>query len=79
MTFQEALDWTDRKVIFASGSPFQPISFNGKMYEAGQGNNFYVFSGIALGSVLCSAHHVTEAMVDEVRRRALSGVLSLPC
>lgn len=38
-TFQEALEWSKGSVIFASGSPFSEITYNGVVRYAGQGNN----------------------------------------
>jgi malate dehydrogenase (oxaloacetate-decarboxylating)(NADP+) len=42
LTFEDALEWTDGKVIFASGSPFSPEEYAGRKRYAGQGNNMCV-------------------------------------
>ncbi|GJJ15142.1 hypothetical protein Clacol_009417 [Clathrus columnatus] len=63
-TFEEALEWTKGTVIFASGSPFDDVTFNGKQRYAGQGNNMYVFPGLGLGAILCQAQQVTFCMIE---------------
>jgi len=62
-TFEEAVKNTNGKVLFASGSPFPSLEWEGKMLTPGQGNNMYVFPGIGLGAILSKAVNVTQDMI----------------
>lgn len=62
-TFEQAITNTDGRALFASGSPFHPVTYKGKTYHPGQGNNMYVFPGIGLGTILCKAVQVTQDMI----------------
>jgi malate dehydrogenase (oxaloacetate-decarboxylating)(NADP+) len=74
-TAEEAYTWTEGRAIFASGSPFTPITFKGNTYVSGQANNAYVFPGIGLGIIACEAMSVTDEMFS-VAAKALANAVS---
>lgn len=62
--FSEAVEWSNGRVIFASGSPFPEQTYIGRTLYPGQGNNMYVFPGIGLGAILARAASVTDSMIE---------------
>ncbi|OIV94281.1 hypothetical protein TanjilG_00030 [Lupinus angustifolius] len=62
-TAEEAYTWSEGRAIFASGSPFDPVEYNGKVYYSGQSNNAYIFPGFGLGIIISGAIRVHDDML----------------
>lgn len=85
-TAAQAYQYTRGKCIFASGSPFEPVEFRGKTYTTGQGNNAYIFPGIALAVMAAQAPVIPDktfivaakALSEQVRDRELEAGLVYP-
>lgn len=59
---QQAYEWTNGKAIFASGSPFVPVNFNGKQLIPGQGNNAYIFPGLGFGAAIAKPRRIQDEL-----------------
>jgi len=60
---EDAFKWTNSQCIFASGSPFPKVKLdNGKTLIPAQGNNAYIFPGLALGIIACQSTRITDEM-----------------
>ncbi|MFC1547855.1 NAD-dependent malic enzyme [Candidatus Neomarinimicrobiota bacterium] len=63
-TAEQAYRWTDGKAIYASGSPFDPVTLKGRFFRPGQGNNAYIFPGVGLGAIITGATKITHSMFN---------------
>ncbi len=74
-TAEQAYTWSDCRAIFASGSPFAPVTSAGKTYVSGQGNNSYIFPGVGLGVIASQSSRVTNEMFF-VAAKALTSLVT---
>ena len=61
-TAAQAYRWSEGRALFACGSPFDPVSLDGKTFVPRQGNNSYIFPGVGLGVIASRASRVTDEM-----------------
>ncbi|HYG52986.1 MAG TPA: malic enzyme-like NAD(P)-binding protein, partial [Flavobacteriales bacterium] len=79
-TAEQAYTWSRGKAIFASGSPFNDVIYQGKRFDPGQGNNAYIFPGLGLGCIIAQAKHIPEeffftaarALADQVSEQDIA-------
>nr|CCA25004.1 NADdependent malic enzyme putative [Albugo laibachii Nc14] len=67
-TAKQAYEWTDGRCLFASGSPFDPVEYNGKTYAVSQCNNMFIFPGVGLASVISQSSRVSDRMLYSAAR-----------
>lgn len=59
----DLIQWTDGKVLTATGSPFEPVRYKGVEYQIAQSNNALVFPGLGLGVAVTKAERITDRMI----------------
>jgi malate dehydrogenase (oxaloacetate-decarboxylating)(NADP+) len=61
-TATQAYAWSEGRALFACGSPFDPVTLDGRTHVPRQGNNSYIFPGVGLGVIVSGASRVTDEM-----------------
>ena len=74
-TAEQAYQWSKGNAIFASGSPFKPVDYEGRTMVPGQGNNVYIFPGVGLGALVVESAEISERMFL-VAARALANLVT---
>jgi len=67
-TPEDALRWSEGRAIVATGSPFEPVTVDGKRHRIGQCNNAFVFPGVGLGLTISGARRVSNGMFLEAAK-----------
>lgn len=60
---EDLLKWTNGKALIATGSPFNPVEYNGENFVIPQCNNALAFPAIGLGMLVAQAKLLTDDML----------------
>jgi len=58
----DLIRWTNGKALVATGSPFEPVVYDGVAYTIAQANNAMLFPGLGLGAIVARARTISDAM-----------------
>ncbi|MBO1360425.1 NAD-dependent malic enzyme [Acetobacter sacchari] len=59
----QLIEWTDGRVLVATGAPFENVTFKGVSYTIGQANNAALYPGLGFGAIVSRASHVSDEMI----------------
>jgi len=61
-TPEDLLVWTEDRAVIGTGSPFPPITRDGRPFRIDQTNNAYVYPGVGLGAIAVQARRISDGM-----------------
>jgi malate dehydrogenase (oxaloacetate-decarboxylating) len=64
----DLIAWTRGRALIATGSPFDPVTYDGVRYQIAQANNALIFPGLGLGVTVCRARRVSDRMLTAAAR-----------
>ncbi len=59
----DLIAWTGGRALIATGSPFEPVVYQGVSYQIAQANNALIFPGLGLGVTVARARRVSDPML----------------
>jgi malate dehydrogenase (oxaloacetate-decarboxylating) len=60
---EDLIRWTEGRALIATGSPYEPVKYNGRTIPIAQCNNVFIFPAVGLGVVASGARRVTDGMM----------------
>ncbi len=70
---EDVIRWSKGTALVVTGSPSQPVEYEGTSYIIGQANNALLYPGLGMGIVIAKAKTVTDGMLSA----AAHGIVSL--
>jgi malate dehydrogenase (oxaloacetate-decarboxylating) len=70
----DIITWTRGRGLVATGTPWDPVTYQGTEYVIGQANNALSYPGIGLGTIVARAAHVTDGML-RAAAEAIAGLV----
>ncbi|MFQ1062405.1 NAD-dependent malic enzyme [Bordetella trematum] len=59
----QLIEWTDGKVLVATGAPFDDVVYKGVTYHIGQANNAALYPGLGMGAIVSRASMISDEMI----------------
>jgi malate dehydrogenase (oxaloacetate-decarboxylating) len=59
----DLIRWTGGRALVATGSPYAPVKYEGRVIPIAQCNNVFIFPAVGLGVVASGANRVTDEMM----------------
>lgn len=68
----QVIEWSKGKALCVTGSPSDPVVYDGVTYTIGQANNALLYPGLGMGIVIAQAKHVTDRMLSAAAKAIMS-------